>query len=210
MSGQPHLVPSGPRGGVDASALPEHGFGPSTPSWWGTIAFMVIEGFTLLICITAYFYLRRNFDSYPPHGFASPDLLISTINVAVMLLSIPVAVRVHEAAHAKDAYRVARSTAVLLGFGVVVLVLRAFELNTLNVRWDSNAYGSIVWFTVGFHTLLLLIDFGESLAIGLIFLLGKEEEKHFTDASDDVQYWYFVVGAWIVVYGVIFLSPRLL
>lgn len=210
MSDQPHLVPSSPRGGVDASALPENGFGPSVPSWWGTIGFMVIEGFTLLICLATYVYLRRNFDSYPPPGYAMPGLLIPTINVVLMLLSIPVALRVQAAAHARDPYTLVRTTAVLLAFGLVILVLRAFELDALNVRWDSNAYGSAVWFTVGFHTLLLLIDFVESLAIGLIFALGKEEEKHYTDASDDVQYWYFVVGAWIVIYAVIFLSPRVL
>ena len=30
-------------------------------------------------------------------------------------------------------------------FGAAFLVVRAFEFAGLNVRWDSNAYGSVVW-----------------------------------------------------------------
>lgn len=210
MSDQPHLVPSTPRGGVEASALPSTGFGSAAPSWWGTIAFMVIEGTSVIVCIGAYLYLRRNFDGYPPHGFAPPGLLIPTINLALMLVSIVPAMRMHAAAHEKNASRLTRAAVMLLAMELVIMGLRVLELDALNVRWDSNAYGSAAWFTVGFHTMLLLVDFAESLGIALIFITGKAEPKHFTDAADDAIYWYFVVAMWVLVYGVIFVGPRVL
>lgn len=210
MTNQPHLVPGAPHGGVDASALPEHAFGPASPPWWGTVAFMVIEGFSLLVCIAAYLYLRRNFESYPPPGVPNPGLVAASVNLVMMTFSLFVARRMDRCARAKDSQGIIRYGAALLMVGAAILVLRGFELNALNVRWDSNAYGSAVWFVIGFHTLLLIIDFVESIAIWVIFVRSKEEEKHYMDAADDILYWYFVVGSWFVVFSVIFLGPRIL
>lgn len=208
MSEQPPVVPSSPRGGMDVSVLPTSAFGTKNITWWGTIGFMVVEGTTILLCLATYFYLRRNFDAYPPAGTPQPSMLLPTINLVVMLASLPLVRYADGAAKKKDLRGVLRSTGALLVFGAVILVLRAFELDALDVRWDSNAYGSAVWFTLGFHTTLLLIDFGESLLIFLIFALGKHEEKHWPDVSDDVFYWMFVVLIWIPVYLSIFLLPQ--
>jgi heme/copper-type cytochrome/quinol oxidase subunit 3 len=93
---------------------------------------------------------------------------------------------------------------------VVLLIVRALEFNSLNTRWDNDAYGSIVWLTIGFHTTLLLVDFLESFFIGLIFWIGPIEEKHFVDADDDAYYWYFMVASWVPLYFLLYLSPRLL
>lgn len=208
MSMQPPPIPASPHGGVDASVLPRDTFGTKSLAFWGTVGFMVIEGTTIALCLATYIYLRRNFDSYPPPGVAYPGLIVPTINVLLMLLSLPLARSAHQAARAFDKAGVLRATGLLLVVGIAVLVLRALELDALNVRWDSNAYGSAVWFTVGFHTLLLILDFGESLAIFLIFARGKEEEKHYGDVTDDVLYWAFVVLLWMPVYLAVIIAPR--
>ena len=43
----------------------------------------------------------------------------------------------------------------------------------------------------------------------LLMLRGPVERKHFVDTSVNAVYWYFVVGSWVVLYAVVFLSPRL-
>ena len=35
---------------VELSELPDVVFGPRDLMWWGTLGFMVIEGFTLVLC----------------------------------------------------------------------------------------------------------------------------------------------------------------
>jgi heme/copper-type cytochrome/quinol oxidase subunit 3 len=208
MSDQPPVLPSSRRGGIDASVLPTSAFGTKNVTWWGTVAFMVVEGATILLCLATYIYLRRNFDAYPPAGVAQPGMLVPAISLLVMLASLPLVKHADTAAKQHDRGKVVRTLAALLVFEVVILVLRAFELDALNVRWDTNAYGSAVWFTLGFHTTLLLIDFSESLLIFLIFALHKHEPKHWPDVSDDVFYWMFVVLAWIPVYLLIILAPQ--
>ena len=39
---------------------------------------------------------------------------------------------------------------------------------------------------------------------------GPIEEKRFVDVSENSYYWYFVVFAWLPIYGVIYWAPRLL
>ncbi len=208
MSGHPPVLPSSPRGGIDASVLPSEGFGTKNTAWWGTVAFMVVEGTALLFCLAAYFYLRRNFDSYPPAGIAQPSLLVPTISVLVMLASLFLVKHADRAAKEHDRRRVLLTLSALLAFEVVIMVLRAFELDALQVRWDTNAYGSAVWFTLGFHTTLLLVDFAESLVIFLIFARNKNEPKHWPDVADDVFYWMFVVLIWIPIYLAVYVWPQ--
>lgn len=210
MTGRQHPMPATPRADVDAGTLRRHAFGPLSVGWWGTVAFIVIEGTSLVICLLCWLYLRRNFDSYPPAGFAPPGLTVVTINSLVILATIPVALRVDAAAHAMDRRRTLRLLCILLIGELAVIILRGFELASLNVRWDSNAYGSAVWFTLGLHTLLLLVDFGESLVFAAILALGRAEARHFTDVSDDVFYWYFIAGSALVINLVIFVGPRVL
>ena len=90
-----------------------------------------------------------------------------------------------------------------------LLILRILEFNSLNTRWDNDAYGSIVWITIGMHSTLLLVDWLESLFIMLIFWLGPVEKKHFSDADDDAFYWYFMVGSWVPLYFLLYLFPRI-
>jgi hypothetical protein len=40
--------------------------------------------------------------------------------------------------------------------------------------------------------------------------VGPIEERRFVDVSENSLYWYFVVFAWLPVYGVIYWAPRLL
>ena len=198
---------SEPRAVIDVSGLPaEEGFGSKSPVWWGTIGFMVLEGTSIALCLASLLYLRKNFEGYPPPGTAAPDVLIPTVGLLLFFASLYPAVKLHKSAHEKNIQAIKRWTILLLAFEVAIIVIRYFEFDALNTRWDSNAWGSVIWFTMGLHTLLLLGDFGESIFIGRIFFKGPVEKKHFSDAADDVEYWYFLIAAWIPCYVLIYLS----
>ena len=40
--------------------------------------------------------------------------------------------------------------------------MRVFEFAHLNVMWDHDAYGSIVWLLLGLHTTHIVTDFLDS------------------------------------------------
>jgi heme/copper-type cytochrome/quinol oxidase subunit 3 len=198
-----------PRAVLDVSELPDVCFGPRDIMWWGTVGFMLIEGFTLVLCAVVYVYLQQNFAAWPPPGTPRPSLGIPTVQVAVMLASLPVAAWTKRSAYAFDLQRVRIGLTSAAVIGAVCVGLRAAELLvSLNVKWDTNAYGSAQWLVVGSHATLLLIEWVETIGLALLFWLAPVERKHFSDGVDAVDYWYFMVAAWIPLAVLCYLVPR--
>jgi heme/copper-type cytochrome/quinol oxidase subunit 3 len=93
-----------------------------------------------------------------------------------------------------------------LGFNIV----RFLEFGALNVRWDQNAYGSVVWVLIGFHTVHVITDFLDSLVLAaLIYTDTDITERRFVDVSENAMYWYFVVFTWLPIYAVVYFGSRI-
>ena len=193
---------------LDVSRLPTVAFGNPGLVWWGTVGFMVIEGFTLALCVAAYLYLRRNFPEWPPPRTPNPDLLAPIIGVVVAVLSNIPMMLVSKAARRFDKAGVILWLAVSSAIGIAMLVIRGFEFEALNTRWDVNAYGSIAWATVGFHALLLVMEVGETIGGLIMFLFAPVQPKHYSDSVDNSMYWAFCSLAWVPLFVVVYLLPR--
>jgi len=193
----------------DVSALPTVVFGSRSLMWWGTLGFMTIEGWSIALLLVAYFYLRQNFVDYPPARTPFPSLLVPTINLGIMLLSFVPAVLVARAAKRLDTAAVKLWLLPFSALGLAILVLRWWELWALNIRWDTNAYGSAAWVLVGFHASLLLLDVGDTIGLTTFFWTRPLPPKALSDAADNSFYWYFTVGIWIPLYLILYLGPRI-
>jgi heme/copper-type cytochrome/quinol oxidase subunit 3 len=97
---------------------------------------------------------------------------------------------------------------VTLSFAVVFAVIRIFEFQHLNCSYDQNAYGSIVWLNMGFHTTHLLTDMVDTVVLIALMFIGPVEGKRFVDVAENSGYWYFVVAMWLPLYVVIYVAPR--
>ena len=195
---------------LDLSTLPDTAFGPRDIMWWGTLGFVVIEGFTLALCAVSYIYLRQNFHSWPPLGTPAPSLGVPTVQVVLMLLSLPFMRWVSRSARQFDLTKVRVGLTIATVYAAIFVALRAVELlDSLNVKWDTNAYGSAQWLVVGSHATLIVIELVEVAGVALMFWLAPLEEKHFSDAADVAFYWYFMVLAWVPLYVLCFLGPYL-
>ena len=194
----------------DVSEYPDYAFGHRDPLWWGTMGFVVIEAMTLAVCFASYFYLARNEPVWPPPPAPMPSLAVSSVTVAVALLSIFPAAWSARSARRYDHQSARRALIVHSGTGLLLLALRAAELVGLGVRWDDHAYGSVVWFTLGVHTMVVLTDVADTLFATAIFLRRKEENKHLAGLVDNADYWYFVVASWVLTYLIVFVGPYLM
>ena len=193
---------------LDVSRLPTVVFGHRAATWWGTIGFMLIEGTTLSLVAASYLYVRKNFLAWPPERTPFPDLLIPTIQVGVMLLSLVPAYLAKRSALALDRGSTALWLWVSAVFGLVIITLRWFELQALNTRWDSHAYGSVAWAVLGFHGSLLVLDIFDTIGLGFLMSTGRATAKHFPATTDNTDYWFFIMLAWLPLYILVFLSPR--
>jgi heme/copper-type cytochrome/quinol oxidase subunit 3 len=195
---------------IDVAGLPPGAFGSRSLMWWGTVGMVLIEGTVFAIAIGAYFYLCTRMPSWPPDGVAPPDLRWGTFNTAILLLSGIPNELAKRAGEDIDLGRVRIWMSVCLLFGIAFNVVRWYEFSHLNVSWDHDAYGSIVWLLLGLHTAHIVTDFLDTTVLTTLMFIGPIEERRFIDVEENAAYWYFVVLSWLPIYGVIYWAPRLL
>lgn len=192
---------------LNVADLPSFGFGHRSPMWWGTMGLIAIEGTVFVLSILSYFYLYSRSPTWPM-STPAPSLFWGTLNTLILVAS---SVPNHFAKHAAqkmDLPRVRLWLVVCLVFSLAFLGVRVFEFGALNVRWDTDAYGSIVWMIMGLHTVHLLTDTIDSLVLTVLMFTGPLEGNRFVDVSENSVYWHFVVGSWLLIYAVIYWGPR--
>ena len=192
---------------LDVSALPGYAFSHRSLMWWGTLGIMLIEGTMFLVLIGAYFYLRGRVPQWPPN-LAPPEWRYGVANTIVLLLSILPNIWYKRAAERLDLVKVRIGLLIAIAFAVVFTVLRFYEFGTLNCRYDTNAYGSVVWTLLGLHTTHLITDLIDTIVVTALMFTDKLEGKRFVDISENAFYWYFVVLAWVPIFVVLYVVPR--
>ena len=194
----------------DLSDLPTHKFGPSSLTWWGIIGYMIVEGGFFFLAFAAYFFLMGHEQGWPPEGRKAPDLLAGTLFTIIILLSEIPNTAIKKAAREGDVPTIRRLMPVIIGAGVVLLIVRGFEFNSLNVRWTDDAYGSIIWALLFLHTTHLLTDWGDTIGLWALMKtpLGYEGRR-LVDTDENSLYWRYVWLLWIPIYIMIYWIPRL-
>jgi heme/copper-type cytochrome/quinol oxidase subunit 3 len=228
---------------IDVSSLPGETRDSRSPAWWGNTLFMLIETTTVALLVASYIYYWRNYprSGWPPTAAEHdppilrpfPELPVGSINIALLLLTVPLMVwvdrlcRKHfdslEQLNASEPSQVPAGQpkpperpaavlgglALLLVLGCVSLVLRWYEFPGLIVKWNENAYAAIVWSMLGLHLLYVAIEVIE-IAVMLLWIgiygLGENQA---TDVILTAAYWYWTVGVGVVIYLVVYWFPRL-
>jgi len=197
------------RGVADLSGLPTFGQGSQTPTWWGTLGFMALEGTGFALAVGSYLYLRYLAQDWPLSA-PPPNHWPGTIVTLILLASLVPNHLVSRYAKECELLPVRIGLVVMSLLGIAPLVVRWFEFPALNVLWDANAYGSLVWVLLGLHTTHLLTDVVETLVLTvLMFTRHGHSGRRFADVGDNAFYWDFVVLTWIPIYLVIYWLPRL-
>jgi heme/copper-type cytochrome/quinol oxidase subunit 3 len=199
-----------PRFTDDVADLPTHKFGPSSLTWWGIIAFMVIEGGFFALTFATYFFLMGHEQGWPPEGRQAPDLLAGTLFTLVILLSELPNTMIKKAAREGDIPAIRRLMLVMIAVGAALLVIRGFEFNSLNCRWTDDAYSSVIWALLFLHTTHLLTDWGDTVVLGaLMYTPVAYEGRRQVDVDENSLYWRYVWLLWIPIYLMLYWVPRL-
>jgi heme/copper-type cytochrome/quinol oxidase subunit 3 len=192
---------------LDVAELPTVVFSHRSLMWWGTLGMMAIESTVFALAVMAYFYLRSHQETWPITSLP-PDLLWGTLNTVVMLVSFIPAHLAKRAGESLNLRGVQIWLVVSVIFGLAFVVVRSYEFASLNVRWDSNAYGSVVWLLLGLHTTHIVTDLIDTIVLTVLFFTGPLDGKRYGDVSENSFYWYFVVVTWLPIYFVIYWGAR--
>lgn len=189
--------------------LPLRGMGTASVTWWGTLAFMLIEGTGFALVIAVYLYLMSLATAWPINT-PPPDLLPGTLVTLILLASLVPNILLSRWAEQQDLRKVRIGMVTMSILGTLPLIVRIFEFPALKVSWDSNAYGSVVWTLLGLHTTHIITDLVDTLVLAtLIFTRHGRSPRRLGDVQDNAMYWNFVVVTWLPIYGCIYWLARL-
>jgi len=191
----------------DLSQLPTYGFGSRMTMAWGTAAYIALEGMGFALAAAAYLFFAVVNTSWPLNT-GPPPLFWSTMVMIVLVLSVWPNHIAKRNAQAENLPLVRRDLIIMSIAGIIPLILRFFEFRALNIGWDQNAYGSIVWFILGLHTAHLLTDVGDTLVLAVLMFTKHGKGRRFSDVEDNAVYWDFVVVTWLMIYVLIYWFPR--
>ena len=198
-----------PRAVMSVRDLPDVAFGPRDIMWWGTLGFVVIEGWAIILTVGVFAYLQQNVQAWPPRGTPLPSLGWPSLELAIMLASLPFVHRTHRML---PSYDLAKARVEFTALGIVAFVLTALHvasmLVSLNVKWDTNAYGSAQWLILTYFGTLVLVEAFEVAGLALAYWIAPVEDKHFSDGADAMFYWKFMVAAYVPLYVICYLVPR--
>jgi heme/copper-type cytochrome/quinol oxidase subunit 3 len=195
---------------TDLSGLPISAMGPRSLLWWGTLGFMLIEGMAFLLAGGAYLYLRGQAQAWPLAGDTPPDHWAGLTFTLLAVASVAPNLWVARCAKKKDEVAVRWGVVLMTLIGVLLMVIRGVELSHLNIRWDEDAYGSLVWLLMILHTTHVVTDLGDTAVLGLWLFTHKVGDDQFSDVNDNAGYWNFVIIAWLPVYLLVYWGGRLL
>lgn len=193
---------------IDVSKLPTYAFGHRNLMWWGTLGMIAIEGTVFAIALVVYYYLRGLAIEWPI-GSAPPDLLWGSVMTGLLFVSCIPNHLAKNSAEEQNLPRVRLWVSVSVLFGVLALGVRVLEFPALNTHWQWNAYGSIVYALIVLHTVHLATDFVDTVVLDVLMFTGPLNGRRFVDVSENSDYWWFVVIAWLPIYFTVYLVPRM-
>lgn len=191
---------------LDASRLPEAAHGHRAAIWWAMVLLVTIEGTMFALALASYFYIRGYNNLWPPASGGRLALYWAAAGAAALALSAPAMALTARAAVRGSLRGMRRWILVTTALGVAFMVCRWRELDALPFRWDQNAYGSIVWTTLGLHTFHGVTSVLENLAFIAVLYRGPLEKEHLADIHSNNVYWSFVVVSGLLIAGVFYIE----
>jgi cytochrome c oxidase subunit 3 len=193
---------------LDVSGLPTYAFGARSPIWWGTLSFCVLEGTGFALAVGAYLYLAF-INPHWPLSAPPPGLIWSSLLTVLLVVSAVPNWLAKKAGEDEDLPKVRLYLVVMSLIGLAAIVLRLLEFTTLHVRWDQNAYGSLLWAILGLHLTHIATDLIDTVVLTVLMFTRHGHGKRFSDVSDNAFYWNFVILSWLPLYALLYWGPRL-
>lgn len=201
---------------IDVSVLPHHDFDTADPVWWGNNLLLAIETSMFALLIATYFYIRQNFELWPPPLAQTtapldplPDLTFGTANAILLVFSCLPMILADVSARRGNRSLAQLGLVICVLCGITAIVFRFFEFSAVKFQWDSNAYGSAVWFILGMHLLHLLTLTCETVLLTIWSFTREFDMKHRVDTTALGVYWYWVAAIWLILYVVVYFTPRI-
>ena len=194
---------------LDVSGMSVYNNWTRAPLWWGFMGMIAIETTVFLAFIVSYFYLKNSNPMWPLMPHEPPELLLPTVNTAILIASSFVVHWGDRGIKAGKPRQLSISMLVAALMAIVFLILKVVEYGGKPLRWDDDAYGSIVWVIIGFHSAHVIALVLKTIIVDTLAWRGYFNQHRRLGAEVNGIYWHFVVLIWLPLYFTLYISPRL-
>lgn len=174
----------------------------------GMLFFLAAEAMFFAGLISAYVVLSAQVSTWPPLDQPRLPLAITGFNTVVLLWSgLVLFIASLNYAKERSAKPIINWIAMATSGGLMFLAIQGrewMELIRFGLATSNSVYAGTFYVLIGMHALHVLGG-----AIALTLLLVKATRSADTDAFEPFfaatrLYWYFIVGVWPVLYGLVY------
>ena len=174
-------------------------------NWWGMLAMISSEVIFFANLIIGYLYLRVRAGQWPPQGIEPLELLLPTINTAILLSSALPMHGAHLAIRRGDRKGMQKGLVLTAVLGMIFISGQAWEYTHSPFSIKSGPFGSTFFTLTGFHGLHVIVGI---ILIWICFfrsLRGSFNREHHFGVEAATMYWHFVDAVWVILFGVLYL-----
>jgi cytochrome c oxidase subunit 3 len=174
-------------------------------NWWGMLAMISSEVIFFANLIVGYLYLRVRAGQWPPQGIEPLELLLPTINTAILLSSALPMHGAHLAIRRGDRKGMQKGLVLTAVLGMIFISGQAWEYTHSPFSIKSGTFGSTFFTLTGFHGLHVIVGI---ILIWICFfrsLRGSFNREHHFGVEAATMYWHFVDAVWVILFGVLYL-----
>ncbi|MDQ6907489.1 MAG: cytochrome c oxidase subunit 3 [Chloroflexota bacterium] len=176
-----------------------------TVNWWGILAMIASEVIFFANLIIGYLYLRVRAGQWPPEGIEPLELLLPTINTAILLSSALPMHGAHLAIRRGDRKGMQKGLILAAVLGMIFISGQAWEYTHAPFSLKSGTFGSTFFTLTGFHGLHVVVGIILILICYLRSLRGSFNREHHFGVEAAAMYWHFVDAVWVILFGVLYL-----
>src|SRR5688572_17382945 len=166
---------------MSVAHLPQTLYGYKAPLWWGILGALAVDSTVFVLMFASLFYLRMQEATWPPWGWSAPKTIYGTVSLIILILTAWPQYRIDVDARRLDRPSVIKMLVVFFVICAAALVARTYEFIGLQVKWDSNAYGSITWGLLTLHTVHLVTSVAETGMVAAYVFVRPLDERHALD-----------------------------
>jgi cytochrome c oxidase subunit 3 len=193
---------------IPKAPLPISPVGRLASGWYGMIFLIATEAALFVYLLFSYFYLASQTPGvWPPTG--APDLLIPTVNTAVLLASSLAAWWGQKGIESGSSGKLIFGLVTALVLGAIFVGIQVHEWLTKDFTPATNAYGSLFFTITGLHIAHVIVGLLVLACLAGWAALGRFTAAQHVHVTVGILYWHFVDVVWLVVFTSLFLTPRL-
>jgi heme/copper-type cytochrome/quinol oxidase subunit 3 len=170
------------------------------------VGLITVEAVLFGSLIVSYFYLRFYAPDWPMEGISKPSLVLPSIGAVVLVISSVPMAWADASIKRGNVRNLMVGLALSFLLGVAFLTLKFVEYSGYDYSWTTNAYGSINWTIVGFHSAHVITVLLKVAVVFAAAARGYFSAERNLGVRINGLYWHFVVAVWIPLFFTLYLS----